>query len=338
MHRRRLQPLISQPANAPTWKGLAASCGHRLALGADGSVWGWGDNAHGQLGTAVGASTSIPTALGVSGAVQIAAGCQFSAVRKSDGTVWVWGFGANGAIGNGAFSDTPTPTKVSSLPSATSIAAKGGDVVCTVTDGSVYNWGENGNLQAKSTAGNSASPYPEPVAGRRVASGISSNYILLDDGTMKGWGRNIDYDLGLGTGSTSEGNPKPVHEVAIGTTNPFTNATAIAAGNHFAGALSGGLPYVWGWNGEGEFGAATPSRSTNPIEIVSYPVWVQMDGGWTVLYIRTSFGTVYGAGAGTSGQLGNGTATASNGWVQVTGLQSACAMAAGKEGGIALTP
>jgi len=61
---------------------------HSLALRADGSVVGWGDNAYGQ---------ATPPA-GLSGVVAISAGQDFSVALKSDGTVVAWGSNYRGQL------------------------------------------------------------------------------------------------------------------------------------------------------------------------------------------------------------------------------------------------
>ena len=59
---------------------------HSLALKADGTVVGWGDNAYGE--------TTIPA--GLTNVVAIAAGADYSLALKADGTVVGWGDNTDG--------------------------------------------------------------------------------------------------------------------------------------------------------------------------------------------------------------------------------------------------
>lgn len=86
-------------------RAVAASRGVSLALKGDGSVWAWGDNSFGQLGTGrVNNPSASPTPVqvaGLSGVVAIAMGETHCLALPSDGTVAAWGSDAAGDIGTG---------------------------------------------------------------------------------------------------------------------------------------------------------------------------------------------------------------------------------------------
>jgi alpha-tubulin suppressor-like RCC1 family protein len=72
---------------------IASGVDHALVLRADGSVWGLGGNAFGQVGN--GTTTPVlnaPARVSVSNVVAIAAGGTFSAAIRANGTVVVWGY------------------------------------------------------------------------------------------------------------------------------------------------------------------------------------------------------------------------------------------------------
>jgi hypothetical protein len=83
---------------------LAAGGFSAYALRAGGTVWAWGDNGSGQLGSAGGATTARGTPRPVqrlSDVVALAAGVTNGYALRRDGTVWAWGEGVFGALGDG---------------------------------------------------------------------------------------------------------------------------------------------------------------------------------------------------------------------------------------------
>ncbi|MFI9383293.1 RCC1 domain-containing protein [Kutzneria sp. NPDC052558] len=95
----------NQVPGLPAIVGLAVgnSADTGYALAADGTVWAWGGNMAGALGT--GEPTILnPTphqVVGLTGATAIAAGYHHGLALKSDGTVWSWGDNSQGQRGTG---------------------------------------------------------------------------------------------------------------------------------------------------------------------------------------------------------------------------------------------
>jgi len=86
---------------------------HSIALKNDGTVWAWGDNGYGQLGTGNNASQNIPVQISnFTDVTAIAVGDYHSMALKSDGTVWNWGNNSNGQLGDGGVTNQNTPIQV----------------------------------------------------------------------------------------------------------------------------------------------------------------------------------------------------------------------------------
>jgi hypothetical protein len=102
--------------------------GFAAVLGADGTVWAWGDDSAGQLG---GAPSSIPVTRPVntigagSGISQLSAGDFHMLALKPDGTVLAWGANGYGQLGNGSTAPVTGPVQVTGLTGATQVAAGG---------------------------------------------------------------------------------------------------------------------------------------------------------------------------------------------------------------------
>jgi alpha-tubulin suppressor-like RCC1 family protein len=97
---------------------VQVSCGgdlprnsHTLALLADGQLYGWGADAHGQIGDEETEDKSSPVALewpGVPAFTSIAASGAYSLGLDATGRVWTWGGGDGGSLQSGEAAMTPS--------------------------------------------------------------------------------------------------------------------------------------------------------------------------------------------------------------------------------------
>ena len=97
-----------------------------IALASDGTVYGWGNNADGELGNGTRNSSNVPVAVKTTGTpmdgktiVQIAAAQSTSAALASDGTVYTWGDNVTGQLGDGAMTykaTVPVAVKTTGTP------------------------------------------------------------------------------------------------------------------------------------------------------------------------------------------------------------------------------
>lgn len=167
------------------------------ALRSDGTVWSWGSNEFGRLGTNSTGYTGTPARIpGLTGITQLGANATSTYALRSDGTVWAWGSNARGQLGaNSTAALSRTPVQVSGLAGVTSLHAGDsrltgeGTAHAVLTDGSLWSWGmnQNGQLGTGSTPG--PARVPVRVSGltgvtQLIAGGTS--YALRSDGTV--WG------------------------------------------------------------------------------------------------------------------------------------------------------
>jgi len=75
---------------------------HCMAVRNDGTIWSWGRNTYGNLGDNTVADRHTPVQMiGITSAVGLAAGTNFSLLYKSDGTMWGCGRNLSGQLGDG---------------------------------------------------------------------------------------------------------------------------------------------------------------------------------------------------------------------------------------------
>ncbi len=88
--------IVTAPTRIGTdsnWTQIAVGASHSLALKSDGSLWGWGQNDHGQVGDGRTRNQFTVTQIGQDRDWSvIAAGAASSFALKKDGTVWGWGY------------------------------------------------------------------------------------------------------------------------------------------------------------------------------------------------------------------------------------------------------
>jgi alpha-tubulin suppressor-like RCC1 family protein len=107
---RRSTP-ITTFAGGTNWKQVAGGSDHTAAIKTDGTLWTWGSNDFGRLGTNTTTlrSTPVTTFAGGTNWKQVAAGDAVTSGIKTDGTLWVWGANNNGRLGDNTTTDRSIP-------------------------------------------------------------------------------------------------------------------------------------------------------------------------------------------------------------------------------------
>lgn len=181
------------------------------------------------------------------------------------------------------------------------------------------------------------------VAGM-VSAGMAHTLILKNDGTVWASGDNSAGELGNG-GTTPASTPV---QVKTNSSTNLTNIVAVAAANNESfGVDASGNVWAWGLNTNSQLGIGTSSNALYATQIstntLSNMIGIAASGNHAVA-LRAD-GSVWGWGANTSGQVGNG---ATNTWVttptpvlapsgQSGNLAGIVAVAAGTNHSLALT-
>jgi alpha-tubulin suppressor-like RCC1 family protein len=284
-------------------KAVSAGGGDMGALKSDGTVWEWGDNTMGQLGTGVTATNyccvAVPTEVpNLSGVTAIALGGDHTIAVRADGSVWTWGRDAEGELGHGSIPMSgcfcnPTPAPVAGMGRAVAAAAAVSSSLVVKADGSVWTWG--GSLFGQLGTGSSINtPTPAQVTAVSNIKGASAyccgfTYLALQtDGSVVGWGAGAYGEL-LNNAQTYIA-PSPIPASGL----PPRSTTALAVGQHFSLALlSDGTLWSAGQNDVGQLGqgfasADVPTAAASLVQTLNTPTAV----------VDVALGDSYSAGEG----------------------------------------
>lgn len=256
----------------------------------DGTVWGWGANVFGGLGTNNTNRSMTPVqVLGPGGSgyltdvKSIATGYYHTLALKKDGTVWSWGYNNHGQLGNNATTDKLTPVQVLGsggsgyLTDVKSITAGSYYSLALKSDGTVWGWGEDDWSQL---ADNSTTDKLTPVQAldssgsgyltnvKSITAGHKHSLVLKNDGTVWGWGYN-------GYGQIGNGNnvvpfPKrPVQVLDSSGTGFLTDVKNVVAGPYFSLAVKNdGSVWSWGYNNHGQLGDNSTTNRVTPVQVL----------------------------------------------------------------------
>jgi len=231
---------INLPQGTPSiWKEVKAGNQHTVGISKDGSLWAWGNNATGQLGTGTTANSLIPARIGTATTWQtLAAGPTHSAALQQDGSLWAWGDNTNGQLGMGNTDPLLQPTRVPGAgrwQTLTTNASSGG----IQQNGSLWTWGSNayGQLGNGSTTSQLAPRAIAQPTWQQVSAGYSFSAGLQSDGSLWTWGSNDNGQLG---NRTTIGHSSPT-QVA-----PGSKWKTMGCGwDHIAAIRQDGT--LWGW-------------------------------------------------------------------------------------------
>ncbi|MFS0837055.1 RCC1 repeat- and reductase domain-containing protein [Paenibacillus sp. 1P03SA] len=285
---------------------VAAGSFHSLALKDDGTVWAWGNNDFGGLGNGTTKDSPIPIQVpNLNSVVKIAAGYGSSYAVKSDGTVWSWGKNNDGELGDGTLVKKLNPVQVPNLNGVVDIAAHFNSVFAVKSDGSVYAWGENSNANLGIGVDIRNDKRPTPIKIKELSNiiavdtGPTNSLALSSDGTVWGWGLNLN---GLvGDGSTE----KRISPVKV---KNLESVKAISIGDGSMAVKNDGSLWNWGRCDISGFKSTckavdirVPTQVPNVNELNDIVV-----GGNVAIALRKD-GTLRTWGYNHSGQLGVGT-------------------------------
>lgn len=247
------------------WKSVTAGNSHQIALKSDGTLWTWGANCFGELGTGSTTHSTSPVRIGAAANwTSVSTGVFFSMARRGDGSIWGWGSNQFGQIGTGsAPANIFAPVQVGAAFKWREVWAGGYHAVAIRQDGSLWAWGNNhfGQLGDGTSVQRST---PVRIGADNtwisVSAGLYHTLAIKADGTLWSWGRNEDGELGIRTRSAPVATPTRV--------NIERDWVAVAAGEGFSvGLKADGTVWTWGRGKNGELGIRDMNQSSVPLKL-----------------------------------------------------------------------
>ena len=196
-------------AGGTNWKQVSGGSSFTAAIKTDGTLWTWGRNYAGQLGTNTTTHRSTPgtTFAGGTNWKQVSCGYHHTAAIKTDGTLWTWGYNIFGQVGNNVEFGPDVITPVTTFAGGTNwkqVACGDYHNAAIKTNGTLWTWGLNSNGQIGDNTSTQRNTPVTTFAGgtnwKHVSDGGGEyTAAIKTDGTLWTWGYNNNGLLGDNT-------------------------------------------------------------------------------------------------------------------------------------------
>jgi alpha-tubulin suppressor-like RCC1 family protein len=221
---------------------------------------------------------------------------------KSNGTLWAWGTNSYGQIGNNTrYTFYPSPVQIGSGTDWSYVGAGRYHSLAVKTDGTLWGWGYNGQLQlgqSNNTDRSSPVQIGTDTNWSSAYGGNTESYALKSDGTVYGWGQDQS------TGKL--GMSRAYFSSIDGQWKQSSGALSFTVAIKNDGTLWG-----WGQNNIYQLGIGTTGNRSSPVQVGTDTNWAYVSaakGGQYCMAIKTD-GTLWGWGNNGSGNIGDGTTT-----------------------------
>jgi alpha-tubulin suppressor-like RCC1 family protein len=313
---------------------VVGSDSHSCARKSDGTLWCWGSNQYGQLGTGDTDPRYEPTEVHLDslgsdvggiyvpvGTGDVSSRTAFTCALKTDGTLWCWGNNEYGQLGTGDTRNRLTPVQVRELGADVHAASLGSGFACArKNDYSLWCWGANESGQLGTgdtdtrTKPTRADTGDLALAVRRLSIGTTHTCVRKTDNTLWCWGDNRSGQLGTGDTMTR------LVPTQIDPLNMTNIDVIVTGGAHSCAMRSDATLWCWGANQYGQLGLDDfmPRASPVQVDLASFAGGVpSVTAGGNHTCAAQTDGTLFCWGDNRAGQLGNGGAENSAVPVQV---------------------
>lgn len=193
---------LASPVTGGLWKSVTAGAAHSMGLLKDGSLYAWGANESGQIGTGGLGGVSKPTRVGTATWTLAAAGGNHSLAVRADGALFAWGANDAGQLGNDSFANVTTPVRIGTDSNWAYLATGASHSLGVKADGTLWSWGSNSDGQLGSgTLSDRRVPVQVGTGTlwKSVSAGLQHSIGSQTDGSIWIWGRNAEGQQGNGS-------------------------------------------------------------------------------------------------------------------------------------------
>ena len=252
--------ISGQPCNGNKYVAIASGGGHCIALKEDGTIWGWGYNAVGQVGDGTTTDRYFPVQIGMENDwVAVYTGLYHSFGLKANGQLYAWGYNDVGQLGiSNATSVITGPTTVAGSWKCISIT-QNSQSLGVKSDGTLWGWGLNNYHQVNGSGTNYYSPVQIGTDNNWIScnGGWDYSMALKQDGSIWAWGNNSD-GIFLNNASSE---PNPI-KLTSPPASQVTQSFSCGQGHMIAWTNDGRI-WTCGKNGLGQLGRnGTTSSNT----------------------------------------------------------------------------
>ena len=305
----------SQIGSTGTWISVSFGSDSAVGIKTNRSLWAWGRNSDGQLGTGNTISRSSPVQVGTSVDWKLVSmRYSHSLAIKSNGTLWAWGHNFDGQLGTGDVIYRSSPVQVGTLTNWAKVSAGANHSFAIKNDGTLWAWGSNagGQLGTGELLNKSSPVQVGTLTNWATISANQHSLAVKTDGTLWAWGGGLAGELGTGD------NVRRSSPVQVGT---LTNWKSAVAGNSFSlGIKTDGTLWVWGYNFDGQLGTGDVIYRSSPVQVGTLTNWAHVNAAvYHTIALKTD-GTFWAWGGNQDGQLGTGNTISRSSPVQVGSL------------------
>jgi alpha-tubulin suppressor-like RCC1 family protein len=265
---RSISNFMQTVAGDVSWQELAVSGGgsktnSSAAIKNDGTLWMWGQNVTGSLGTNDTNHRSSPVQTVAYGNTwsQVSISQALTTALKTDGSLWTWGNNQWGQLGKNDTTHRSSPVQVGTETNWLSVSAGENFALAIKTDNTLWSWGASffGELGQNTNVHRSS---PIQVGNNtnwsKISSGQYFSAAIKTDGTLWTWGNNGNGQLG---NNTSSHRSSPVQ---VGT--DATWASVDCGQGNAAAIKTDGTLWMWGANTSGQLGDNTIASRSSPVQ------------------------------------------------------------------------
>ena len=327
-----------------TWSDISisfANSSHVAAVRTNGTLWTWGNNDFGQLGSNNITNRSSPVQVGtLTNWSKVFTGPSHTMAIKTDGTLWAWGKNTYGYFGNGQLISRSSPVQIGVLNNWSTLTIGRGNDFNLFTN--VINTSNNmysaGFWPYIARTVHYSSPvqigidtdWSKIAAGGQYSMGIKTTNAL--------WGFGDNQRGQLGNSNTT----RTYIPLRIGFASDWSSV--YAGTDHTMAIKTTGTLWSWGYNDFGQLGTNNGTTRSSPVQVGTLNTWTNVSLDKYISAALRNDNTLWLWGRSDAGHYSNGDTTSTQrsspvqigtpkSWKQVS-IQSLAMVALDDSGGL----